>query len=269
MVNQRRGARFSAADGYLKPARRRRNLTVLTGAHATRVLFDGPRAVGVEYVRDGVTATARTAHEVILSGGSVNTPQLLMLSGIGDRDELAAHDIPLVAHSPEVGKNLQDHLVAGLIVDAPDDTLFAAERLGELAKYLVSRQGMLTSNVAEAFGYVKSDPSRDLPDLELIFAPIAFIDQGLTTHTAHGLTIGAILSQPISTGTVSLASADPFDKPHRPETPHRSRRPGPCGDALRPRRLRRPHRLGGDRSSLASPVHPTRERRRDDACRTR
>ncbi|WP_448003065.1 GMC family oxidoreductase [Agromyces bauzanensis] len=213
MVSQHRGARFSAADGYLKPARRRGNLTVQTESHATRVLFDGTRAVGVEYVRNGVTTSVRADREVILSGGSINTPQLLMLSGIGDRDELDAHGIPVVVHSPEVGKNLKDHLVAGLIIDAHDDTLFAAERVGELAKYLVSKKGMLTSNVAEAYGYVKSDPGLDLPDLELIFAPVAFIDQGLTTHSAHGLTIGAILSQPRSSGTVSLSSANPFDKP--------------------------------------------------------
>ena len=213
MVNQRRGVRFSAADGYLKPARRRRNLTIQTRSHVTRVRFEGTRAVGVEYVRDGVTATARADREVILSGGSVNTPQLLMLSGIGDRDELQAHGIPVVAESPEVGKNLKDHLVVGLIVEAHDDTLFAAERVGELAKYLVTKKGMLTSNVAEAYGFVKSDPGLDLPDVELIFAPVAFVDQGLTPHTAHGLTIGTILLRPESSGTVSLASANPFDKP--------------------------------------------------------
>ncbi|WP_448808739.1 GMC family oxidoreductase [Agromyces bauzanensis] len=213
MVSQHRGARFSAADGYLKPARRRRNLTVQTGSHATRVLFDGTRAVGVEYVRDGVSTSARADREVILCGGSINTPQLLMLSGIGDRDELTVHGIPVIAHSPEVGKNLKDHLVSGLIIDAHDDTLFAAERFGQLAKYLLARRGMLTSNVAEAYGYVKSDPSLSLPDIELIFAPVAFIDQGLATHDAHGLTIGAILSQPHSSGTVSLSSANPLDKP--------------------------------------------------------
>jgi len=213
MVSQRRGRRFSAADGYLRPARRRRNLTVQTGSHATRVRFEGARAVGVDYVRNGVASTARADREVILCGGSVNTPQLLMLSGIGDREELEAHGIPVVAHSPEVGRNLKDHLVSGLIIDANDDTLFAAERPGELAKYLVSKTGMLTSNVAEAYGFVKSDPELDLPDIELIFAPVAFIDQGLTTHPAHGLTIGAILLQPHSSGTVRLSSADPLERP--------------------------------------------------------
>lgn len=213
MVSQHRGARFSAADAYLKPARGRRNLTILTGAHATRVLFEGTRAVGVEFNRDGVATSARAAREVVLCGGAVNTAQLLMLSGIGDRDRLAAHGIPAIARSPEVGENLQDHLVAGLIVDASDDTLFAAERIRELAKYLVSRKGMLTSNVAEAYGYVKSDAGLDLPDIELIFAPVAFVDQGLTAPTAHGLTLGAVLLRPRSRGVVTLASADPFDPP--------------------------------------------------------
>lgn len=213
MVSQRKGSRFSAADGYLRPARQRRNLTVLTGAHATRVVFDGIRAVGVEYVRDGAVHTVRAAREVILSGGAVNTPQLLMLSGIGDRDELESLGIPVVAHSPEVGRNLKDHLVAALIVDAPQDTLYAAEKPRQVLSYLFGKKGMLSSNVAEAYGFVKSEPSLTEPDLELIFAPVAFVDQGLTTYGGHGLTIGTILLQPHSTGTVTLASADPFDKP--------------------------------------------------------
>jgi len=213
MVSQRRGARFSAADGYLKPARRRRNLSVQTGSHTTRVLFDGTRAVGVEYVRRGVAETVNATREVILSGGAVNTPQLLMLSGIGARGELERHGIPVLVDSPEVGKNLKDHLVSALIIDTDRDTLFAAERLREVAGYLGRRSGMLTSNVAEAYGFIKSDPTLDQPDMELIFAPVAFVDEGLTMHPAHGLTIGNILLQPHSSGTITLASADPFAKP--------------------------------------------------------
>lgn len=213
MVSQRRGVRFSAADGYLKPARGRGNLTVQTGSQATRVLFEGARAVGVEYVRNGVTEQARATREVILSGGAVNTPQLLMLSGIGAREELEGHGIPVLVDAPEVGKNLKDHFVSALIVDTDRDTLFAAERLREVAAFLARRTGMLTSNVAEAYGFIRSDPVLDLPDIELIFAPVAFVDEGLSTHDAHGLTIGNILLQPHSSGTIALASADPFDKP--------------------------------------------------------
>lgn len=213
MVTQRRGSRWSAADGYLRPARKRKNLVVRTGAHATRVLFDGATAVGVEYALDGRRMTVHAAKEVILSGGAVNTPQLLMLSGIGDRAELERLGIEVVAHSPEVGKNLRDHLVSLLAVDADDDTLFLAQKPAQLLAYLTRRTGMLTSNVAEAYGFITTDPTLELPDIELIFAPVAFIGEGLVAHTGHGLTLGAILLQPESTGSITLATADPFDAP--------------------------------------------------------
>lgn len=213
MVSQRNGTRFSTADGYLKPARNRPNLTVRTGAQATRVVFEMTRAVGVEYVVGGSKRTARASREIILAGGSINTPQLLMLSGIGARDELEKVGIPVIVDSPEVGKNLRDHLIAALIIDAEKDTLFAAEKAAQLVNYISRRRGMLSSNVAEAYGLVKSDPALDEPDMELLFAPVAFVDQGLSTHPTHGLTIGTILLQPHSTGTISLVSADPFVKP--------------------------------------------------------
>ena len=111
LVTQRRGSRFSTADAYLKPAMRRNNLNVLTGATATRIVIDGNRAVGVEYQRGGQPCVAHARREVVLCGGAINSPQLLMLSGIGDRDHLAEHGIDTVHHSPEVGQNLLDHLV--------------------------------------------------------------------------------------------------------------------------------------------------------------
>lgn len=213
MVTQTKGSRASAAVGYLKPARKRKNLVVRTGAQTTRVLFDGTKAVGVEYVVGGVTKRVAAAKEVILSGGAVNTPQLLLLSGIGDRAELEKFGIDVVAHSPEVGKNLQDHLVSLLAVDAADGTLFLAEKPGQLVNYLTRKKGMLTSNVAEAYGFITTDPELELPDIELIFAPVAFIGEGLIGHTDHGISVGAILLQPESTGSISLATADPLDKP--------------------------------------------------------
>ncbi|MEU2198762.1 GMC family oxidoreductase N-terminal domain-containing protein [Isoptericola sp. NPDC019482] len=212
-VSQHRGSRFSTADAYLRPARKRPNLTVVTDAQATRVVFDGTRAVGVEYVQGGATRVAQARREVVLSGGAVNTPQLLMLSGVGDRDELAALGIPVVAHSPEVGKNLRDHLMAVLAVEAREDTLFLAEKPRELVQYLARRRGMLTSNVGEAYGFVSTDPADELPDVELIFAPVGFVGEGLVACDRHAVTLGAILVQPESTGTISLASSDPFEKP--------------------------------------------------------
>ena len=213
MVSQKNGKRVSGADAYLVPARRRANLTVVTSAHATRVVFDGTRATGVEYLVDGKSTIAHARHEVVLAGGAVNTPQLLMLSGIGDSTELASHGIQVVVHSPEVGKNLRDHLLSGLIVETPGDTLFTAQKLPQLANFLARGRGMLTSNVAEAYGFVRSDAALPLPDIEIIFAPVAFIGEGLVAPTSHAITIGAILLQPESTGTISLASADPLAKP--------------------------------------------------------
>ena len=214
MVTQRRGARFSAADGYLRPIRRRPNLTVRTGVRADRVVFDGSRAVAVQCsMPDGRTRTASARREIVLCGGAVNTPQLLLLSGIGEPDQLAAQGIPVVAASPAVGRNLQDHLVAGLIVRVAGGTLFDAQRPAEVARYLLRRTGMLTSNIAEAYGFVRSTPGLRHPDIEVVFAPVAYVGQGLERPPAHGLTVGAILLQPRSRGTVSLASTDPSVPP--------------------------------------------------------
>ncbi|BDT84954.1 GMC family oxidoreductase N-terminal domain-containing protein [Nocardia cyriacigeorgica] len=212
MVCQHRGARWSTADAYLKPARKRSNLTVLTGAHTTKVLFEGTRAVGVEYRKDGRTQTVRARKEVVLCGGAINSPQLLQLSGIGDAEQLRAHGIPVLHDLPEVGANLADHLIAliGFAVDS--GTLFAAEKPLELINYLARRRGMLTSNVGEAYGFVRSRPDLELPDLEIIFGPAPFYDEGIGVAPGHGIAIGPILVQPRSRGTVTLASADPLAK---------------------------------------------------------
>lgn len=212
MVNQWRGARFSTADAYLKPARKRSNLSVITGAHATRVVFDGTRATGVEYQKDGVTHVITASKEVILSGGAINTPQLLMLSGIGDEQQLRQHGIPVVHHLPGVGQNLLDHLVSliGFAVDT--GTLFDAEKPLQLVNYLARRRGMLTSNVGEAYGFVRSNPDLELPDVEIIFGAAPFYDEGIGVPAGHGIGLGPILLKPRSTGTVTLRSADPTAK---------------------------------------------------------
>ena len=128
LVTQRRGARWSTADAYLKPVLRRPNLTLQTEATATRVLFDGRRAVGVEFIQLGQRRTVRARREVVLAGGAINSPQLLMLSGIGDREQLARHGIDVVADVPDVGQNLMDHLAVPMGFDVPDDTLTGAEK---------------------------------------------------------------------------------------------------------------------------------------------
>lgn len=213
LVTQRRGARWSCADAYLKPALRRPNLTLLTEAHARRVLFDGARATGVEFDKDGRRHVVRAAREVVLSCGAVNSPQLLMVSGIGDPSELRGHGIDVVHASPGVGKNLIDHLVTPLGFEVRHDSLFAAEKPWELVKYLLRRRGMLTSNVGEAYGFVRSRPELELPDLELIFAPAPFFDEGLGDPYGHAVVCGPILVKPHSRGTLSLSSPDPMAKP--------------------------------------------------------
>lgn len=213
-VTERRGRRVSSADAYLTPARKRPNLTVETGAHVTRVVIDGDRVTGVSYVTGGELRTARVRREVVLCGGAVNTPQILMLSGIGPSDHLRDVGIEPVIDLPGVGANLSDHLASGLIMGTSrTDTLVAAERPVQLLKYLIARRGLLTSNVGEAHAFLQSDPSLPGPDIELIFAPVPFLDHGATEPEGHGYTIGVVLLQPESRGTIRLASTDPFDAP--------------------------------------------------------
>jgi choline dehydrogenase-like flavoprotein len=212
-VTHRRGRRWSAADAYLRPALGRRNLAVETGAHVTRILFEGRRAVGVEYVRGGSTEVAR-AGEVVLAAGAVNSPQLLLLSGVGPAEELDRHGIARVHELPGVGRHLEDHLVTGALVESLKPvSLFAAERPLQLVRYLATRRGMLTSNVAEAVAFVRTRQELTAPDVEIIFAPVLFEGEGLVPPRGHGFTIGAILLQPRSSGAVTLRSPDPFAAP--------------------------------------------------------
>jgi choline dehydrogenase len=214
LVTQRRGARWSTADAYLKPALRRPNLTLQTEATATRVLFDGRRAVGVEFIQLGQRRVVRARREVVLAGGAVNSPQLLMLSGIGDREELSRHGIEVVADAPDVGHNLMDHLAVPLGFDVAGDTMTDAEKPAQLVNYLIRRRGMLTSNVAEAYGFVRSRPELDVPDLELIYVTAPFFEEGIgDPYDGHAVVMGPILLKPRSRGNISLRSADPLDKP--------------------------------------------------------
>jgi choline dehydrogenase len=199
LVNQRRGRRWSVADGYLRPARRRPNLKVLTRAHAARVVLEDGRAVGVEVPREGQLERVTARREVILTAGAIGSPHLLLLSGID---------------TPGVGESLQDHLVGGLLATTTSTrTLYTAESWRNLIRYLLLGRGPLTSNVAEAAAFVRTTPELEAPDLELIFAPVLFVDEGLTPPPAHGLTIGTIALQPRSSGSVKLRSSDPFDPP--------------------------------------------------------
>lgn len=213
-VSQRRGRRVSSADAYLDPVRKRSNLTIETDATVVRLQIDGGRVTGVTYTVGGELRTARAEREVVLAAGAVNTPQVLMLSGIGPAEHLRSVGIEPLVDAPGVGSNLSDHLTGGLIMGTSrTDSLVAAETPTQLASYLLRRKGMLTSNVGEAHAFLQSSPDLDGPDIELIFAPVPFLDHGDTEPDGHGYTIGVILLQPRSRGTIRLASSDPFAPP--------------------------------------------------------
>ncbi|MBB5785263.1 GMC family oxidoreductase [Nonomuraea jabiensis] len=205
-VTQNRGRRWSSADAYLRPAKGRPNLHVITGATVDRVVFEGRRAIGIEHSGG---AQVRARGEVILSAGAIGSPYLLMRSGVGAPDELRDAGITLVHELPEVGKNLQDHLSSGVFVECKQPvTLTKAESIGNLLRYIVLRSGMLTTNVGEAVAFIRTSAEEPAPDIELIFAPVPFVDHGLTPPTGHGLTVGVVLLQPESRGRVGLNGRD-------------------------------------------------------------
>ena len=213
-LTQKAGRRASAATAFLKPARRRQNLTVRTGALVRRVVIEHGRAVGVEIVQDGRIETVYADREVIVCGGAVNSPQILMLSGIGPADDLRALGLDVVVDRPAVGDNLHDHLITGLHFALREPvSLVNAESISSVLRYLVTRRGMLSSNIAEAGLFVDSHGAGGVPDLQFHVAPILFQDHGLTPPTDHGFSIGPTLVRPKSRGRLTLRSADPTVHP--------------------------------------------------------
>jgi 4-pyridoxate dehydrogenase len=214
----RDGRRCSAADAYLRPALARKNLTVEIQALATRLIFDGTRAAGVDYLQRGETKTAHAAREVILCGGVINSPQLLMLSGIGDPDELRAHDIAVKVALPGVGKNLQDHISASVHYGrkAPGP-LHRAMRLDRIVPALAAAYfagvGIATELPTGQMAFLKSRPDAAMPDVELIFnaAPMTAAPYlwPFRAPYADSYACRAVLLRPESRGRVELVSADP------------------------------------------------------------
>ncbi|MGW1073737.1 GMC family oxidoreductase [Streptomyces sp. NPDC002537] len=205
----RRGRRDSTARAFLRPAARRPNLTVRTRTTVRRVLLDHGRAVGVAAELDGRATEFRARREVILAAGTIGSPRLLLLSGIGPAAELAALGIDVAADSPHVGHNLQDHLTVGVGWEVRGiRTMESALRPVNVLRYLGARRGPLASHVVEAGGFVGA-----LPDLQLHAAPVLFDNHGLTPPPCPGFTIGVSLLTPRSRGTVTLRSADPAAAP--------------------------------------------------------
>jgi choline dehydrogenase len=217
-VSQRRGRRFSIVDGYLRPALRRPNLTVVTDALVTRVVVDRGRAVGVAYRLDGGAETAEdealAAREVVLCAGAIGSPHLLQLSGVGPREVLEDVGVDVLHPLPGVGIGLVDHLANGIFaLTQGASTLASAESLRNLANWLVRGRGPLTSNVGEAAAFVRTRPELASPDLELLFAPVLFEEEGLKQPTEDGITLGVVLLDPRSSGEVRLRTPDPRDPP--------------------------------------------------------
>ena len=214
----RDGTRCSAAKAYLYEARKRPNLKVIEKALVTRILFDGTRAIGVEYERAGQMHQLRAACEVILSGGPINSVQLLKLSGIGPADELQQHGIKVRADRPGVGANLQDHLefYFQMACTQPITLYGKANLLGKAmvgAQWLFGRSGLGASNQFESCGFIRSRAGIKYPDIQYHFFPMAINYDGSSLATEHGFQahVGPMRSK--SRGTVTLKSADPREKP--------------------------------------------------------
>ncbi len=220
-ITAKDGRRMSASRAYLRPAMKRNNVTVLTGAHACRVLFDGKHATGVEFTHKGRIQHAIASREVILSGGSINSPQLLQLSGIGPKDLLTEHGIPPVHVNQSVGQNLQDHLALTYFyrsrVPTINDRLTPWwGKLWEGMRYVLFRRGQLSIGVNQGGGFFRSSPSRTRPNLQLYFNPFTYTKAPPGTRPLmhpdpfSAFQLGLSQCRPTSRGSLAIKSTDPM-----------------------------------------------------------
>ncbi len=215
----RNGWRWSTAKGYLRPAKSRTNLKVETEAFATRILFEGKRAVGVEYRQGDETRRAFARGEVILSGGAINSPQLLELSGIGDGARLSGQGISVLHDSPKVGENLQDHLQARIVmkckqpVTVNDQYHSLRGRIGMGLKFLLRRRGPLAVAAGYGTAFFKARPEAETPDTQVHFLTFSVDKMGDALHTFSGYTASICLLRPESRGSVHIVSDDPARPP--------------------------------------------------------
>jgi choline dehydrogenase-like flavoprotein len=219
-VMQKNGERCSAAKAYLTPHLDRPNLAVVTDAHTQRVVLEGRKAVAVEATIDGEVQTVRARREVIVCTGALQSPQILMLSGIGPGEHLQRHGIATRVDLPGVGRHLHDHIDVVAVLDAPHlKDLFGLSFAGALAmrkavfEWRRHRRGALTTNYAEGGAFLRSRPEEPRPDLQLHFVVAKLLDHGRKTVFGHGYSCHVCLLRPKSRGQVELASADPFAAP--------------------------------------------------------
>ncbi len=214
-VNQQGGRRWSAADAFLRPALKRPNLTVVTGATVAGIELSGTRATGVRFrARRGGEQVARASREVLLCAGAINSPQLLLLSGIGPASQLSGLGIPVRHELPGVGENLQDHpFISALWEVRNADTLYGAEDPKALAEWVLRRSGKLSSPAAEVCAFVRTRPGLPAADIQFHMGGLYYENHAQEDFEGHAATIAPVLVTPRSRGRVWLRSADPADKP--------------------------------------------------------
>ncbi len=218
-VNQKRGVRWNTAKAFLRPVMDRPNLTVLTHAQATRIRFDGRRAVGIEFRGKGGAAYVAARREVILAGGAIGSPQLLQLSGVGPGDLLREFGIPLVHELEGVGGNLQDHLQMRLIFKVANTKTMNERansligRVGMGLEYFLFRRGPLTMAPSQLGAFAKSDPALETPNLQYHVQPLSLDKFGEPLHPFPAFTASVANLRPESRGRVRIASPDPFAAP--------------------------------------------------------
>jgi choline dehydrogenase len=213
-LTQRGGMRASASVAYLHPAMERPNLTVMPYMQVNHVLFEGTRAVGVEASQLGQAQELRAEREVILCGGAYNSPQLLMLSGVGPAEHLAMREIEVLLDQPAVGANLSDHAAAFNVWTTPEEaSLLLALEPAALEEFTASQTGPFASNLAEAGGFARVEAGAGAPDIQFHVAPVQIVDEGMGDPQAHGVWVSPCLLTPVSRGTVRLYSNDPTSKP--------------------------------------------------------
>jgi choline dehydrogenase len=215
-VTQKDQQRWSTASAYLRPAveRNKNNVKVLTGARVERIILDGNRAMGIRYRYNNQDEVALCSRDIILSGGAVNSPQLLMLSGIGPADHLTSVGIKPLHDLPGVGGNLQDHLDASILQFCKTrDTYDTANKLWSLYQYWSKKKGPGTSPIAESGGFVSTQQGLSAPDVQFHFLPVLVVDHGRTKMKKNGYSLHVCTLRPESTGTIRLASQDPTAPP--------------------------------------------------------
>lgn len=219
LKNIKNGRRFSVVDAYIKPISGRKNLTILKNSLATKILIEKDQAIGIEFIQNASMHQITCNRELILSAGAFQTPQLLMLSGIGDPTQLGKLRIQTVLDNKSVGRHLKDHLICGMAfrlkdgVSSLDELNQVYPAIKNLFNYLTNHQGSFCSNIAEAGAFINTTANSERPNLEFHFGPAFFIQHGFIKPKPHGISFGPTLLHPESEGQIELLSKDPHAPP--------------------------------------------------------